>query len=206
MKDQQQKERPILFSGSMVRAILDGKKTQTRRVAKTAPAFSDEEGRFVPTGPCPYGREGDLLWVRETWQEIEPQPGWAEGIAYRADYKPRYQAWERDADDKIYRIETPWRPAIFMPRSRSRLTLRVSGVRLERLQGITDKDARAEGVLSDADTLPPFADGGARPLGRLCSARENFAALWNEINGKDESKRWAANPWVWALEFRRLEP
>jgi len=161
-------ERPILFSAPMVRAILDGSKTQTRRVWKM-PRGCDECRR-------PYGQPGDRLWVRETWRS------YPDGIVYRADYR------DTDFADAVH---APWRASIHMPRSASRIELEVTGLRVERLQDISEADANAEGVKHSLHL----------PGGRF--ARENFAHLWWTIHG-DES--WEANPWVWVVSFVRVKP
>ena len=232
------KERPILFSGPMVRALLDGSKTQTRRVCKpdanlsavvevpdpmergqvyNGSHFGDEEGEVQFA--CPYGGRGDRLWVRETWQgpllqefEVDADPDWhyASHIhqyqnpahcEYAADGgpKPEYT----DADDVM---RQGWRPSIHMPRWASRITLEITSVRVERLQDISEADAKAEGIF-------PHIRGGWHWLKHDSSnpcdwnqfgyktAALAFQALWESINGPDS---WAANPWVWAIEFRRL--
>lgn len=187
-------ERPILFSGPMVRAILAGRKTQTRRLVKPQP----EQGIWkcgrsclalgnAPPPPdgyerwCPYGLPGDRLWVRECWREL--------GSGQGADGKiPTYPVPVGYAADRGY--SGPWRPSIHMPRWASRLTLEVVGVRVERLHDISEADAQAEGcapMLTHADP----------------SAREQFESLWDSINGKRAT--WASNPWVWVVTFRRLE-
>lgn len=189
------KERPILFSAPMVRAILDGTKTQTRRVVKipgvmphtsfviTHPEeeiirFDDGTFHYLSTaamsGPyaCPYGQPGDRLWVRETW-----------GLAR--------QQFDHESRDVVYRADTQrpepddrWRSSIHMPRWASRILLEVTDVRVQRLQDITEADVVAEGV----STPGPFAV-------------HHFMDLWNSING---TGAWNANPWVWALSFRRV--
>jgi hypothetical protein len=185
------KERPILFSGPMVRAILDGSKTQTRRVAKHPLAqaavrinsykgqsefdciFSDNTGGIIC---CPHGTPGDRLWVRETFaQGVEGCPG---GISYRADH------FDPKGDGPAHPMK--WRPSIFMPRAASRILLEITDVRVQRLQEISDEDARAEGY----DRSHAFP-------------REWFALLWERIHGPGS---WHANPWVWTITFRRLAP
>lgn len=177
------RERPILFSGPMVRALLDGRKTQTRRVVKPQPVdpFDGAQLRtavsaYALAGPCPYGEPGDRLWVRETWAKAGEQ---GDRVEYRAD----------TADPKAGK----WRPSIFMPSWASRITLEVESVRVERLQDISEADARAEGV-----TPAPFTKAGrAAHLVHV----EAFESLWGSINGPDS---WAANPWVWVVAFRRV--
>lgn len=207
------KERPILFSAPMVRAILAGTKTQTRRVCKPAQSYSlskvvevpdplergqvyngshfgDEEGDVQ--FPSPYGGRGERLWVRETFSGpwcMEAQDGiaaappskWGESseIWYWADGEPTYGDWTRP------------RPSIHMPRWASRITLEVTGVRVERLQDISEKDAWAEGCEGYDDDVT----GGK-------SGYSEFHDLWEQINGPES---WAANPWVWCVSFRRLE-
>lgn len=214
-------DRPILFSGPMARALVEGRKTQTRRVVKVRgevppvwATFAQEtttlrqscgwkkSGYFrwseeqVPGEPlkalrrwpihppkhpmagdhfhfrCPYGRPGDLLWVRETCC-----PDWAD--------KPVYKADGGSAREAGYPAEPRWRSSIHMPRWSSRLTLRITDVRVERLTAISDDDIWAEGV-----QVPPPCSG---PI-----VRSAFAVLWDSINGAGS---FDANPWVWALTF-----
>lgn len=204
------KERPILFSAPMVRAILDGAKTQTRRVVKLGapprgcrpwrlqgndnirfPVFvadADAPGDFGAAGSikCPYGVPGDRLWVRETWYGDT-----LDGVVYRADI------------DQL--DEGQWRPSIFMPRWASRITLEITDVRVQRLQDISEEDARAEGCTGrdpepadEGGTIYAWKGRSAAP-----DARAHFAALWDSINGDGA---WAANPWVWALTFKKVTP
>ena len=155
------KERPILFSAPMVMAILAGTKTQTRRVIKPQPSVAQN---------CPYGTPGDHLWVKETF--------WTGGDAvnYRADGEmPEYM---RDV--------SRWKPSIFMPRKLSRITLEILDVRVERVQDISEEDAKDEGGLYGAG-----------------SYRDGFAVLWDSINGKKHP--WESNPWCWVLTFKPCE-
>lgn len=200
------KERPILFSGEMVRAILAGTKTQTRRVVKVplwdppmerafAPGCGIWRGADSSEVRCPYGSAGSRLWVREAFARdyfsATPYLPPEQRHGYRAD-------WTQRAADTA--PEPKWTPSIHMPRWASRLTLEVTGVRVERLQDISEEDARAEGIV-ESGTAPgwfkPKADGSfADP------ARGAFQLLWESINGAES---WAANPWVWVVEFRRVE-
>jgi hypothetical protein len=219
-------ERPILFKGEMVRAILDGRKTQTRRVMKPPPKptpadFPGPAGHWWPSqkhksmlgveremqkwkglagSACPYGDTGDLLWVRETWGAVwpadEPVPLRQCEIEYRADLPPgctdRPGEWPADEGNGP---EVPkWRPSIHMPRWASRITLRITDIRVERLQDITEDDAWAEGC-----------DPVVHPDGAVdCGTRKTtFASLWNKINGPGA---WGANPWVWVMAFERVKP
>jgi len=199
------KERPILFSGPMVRALLAGTKTQTRRIVKPQPA-PDQQPRTVigssgfvyvmdnaPLLPypevrrvrwdCPYGQPGDRLWVRETFGHFERNDNFTPGceVFYRAD-------------GGCLEIE-PWRPSIHMPRWASRITLEITGVRVERLQDIDISAAQAEGV---SDTGSLILDSAGNEQGGPIA---EYAVLWEQINGPGS---WDANPWVWVLEFRRL--
>ena len=194
------KERPILFSAPMVRALLAGTKTQTRRVIKPQHlAFFNQDAAAMLSDwnerPLPYGQTGDRLWVREAWglHAYGDDTDWLKGgctamdlddhvIAYRADWGPLQDGCH-------------WRPSIHMPRHASRITLEVTGVRVERLRDISAADALAEGIPNtsgeiwrDADTLTVIND---------------YKDLWESINGPGS---WDANPWVWVIEFRRVEP
>jgi hypothetical protein len=183
------KERPILFSGPMVRAILEGRKTQTRRIIKPQPTVFWNDGRQPVNLPydrdndrlirCPYGKPEDRLWVRETHCK------YGSGYIYRADYGTHTPISDG--------VGGPWKPSIHMPRVYSRITLEITGVRVERLQDITKADAMAAGVSSDMPIV--WQSGDDTPRGM-------FGELWESINGPDS---WAANPWVWLVEFRRCE-
>ncbi len=194
------KERPIIFSGPMVRALLDCRKTMTRRVVKPQPepfwtaAYSDRdeigEQWWLQVGKerhkhdgllgrCPYGEVGSRLWVREAW-------------AIR-DY--------HGGSQYIYRQSSPlalngngqplrWRPSIHMPRAASRLTLEITAVRVERVQDITDEDALREGVVADRGQGETWYEGKTRGI---------FARLWDTIHGDGA---WDRNDWVWVIEFK----
>ncbi|HDR9036069.1 TPA: hypothetical protein QDB07_003577 [Burkholderia vietnamiensis] len=234
------KERPILFSGPMVRAILEGRKTQTRRVAKEFAGRDDLDAilrRFPNQRGCPHGEPGDRLWVRETWRgvvEINP-PGKSTELAV-ARYVPDPQYCRRvEFQATNPRDREPWRPSIHMPRWASRITLEITGVRVEQLQSISESDAIAEGaVYTDFGIEPPKGslslDGGRtfHPIVRgtqrngwhmgdatshkqcLGSARYAFANLINRLHGGENWNLkgpglWEANPWVWVVEFRRID-
>ncbi|EMG36581.1 hypothetical protein PCS_02593 [Desulfocurvibacter africanus PCS] len=206
------KERPILFSGPMVKAILDGRKTMTRRVVKPQPAGADINsalgGKWLSKRfnglalpkivdlpmECPYGQPGERLWVRETWQQVGScDPGY---LVFRATY-PRclpsgLENVPQDIRDAGYR----WRPSIHMPRWACRLALEVVSVRVERLQEISEEDARAEG----ANIYDWEYGNGEAPE----NDREAFRCLWDSINAK-RGFGWGVNPWVWGVEFKRVE-
>ena len=227
------RERSILFSASMIRALLDGRKTMTRRVVKPQPdaKFFDPPrcqysatghggpGLYVGCGDypdegsqlwrCPFGAPGDLLWVRETWRtgvgldgfspqritEMAREAGYDDGwgpVQYVADGAAR--GW-RD----IPNFGGAWgniRQSIHMPRWASRLTLRVTAVRVERVQEISEEDARAEGV------EPSIA--GQDERGNRRTHRTGFVRLWDSINGRRDGCSWAENPFVWCVSFERI--
>lgn len=189
------KERPILFSAPMVRAILAGTKTQTRRALRDQPcelldfnrgALSIRVRRAVyqafspkfPSVCCPYGQPGDRLWVRESFCDARQA----------AAGRVLYQASGDTA--------CGWKPSIHMPRWASRITLQVTNVRVERLQDISELDASAEGA---PELLS--VDGGYVQHAMGCY-RDGFQHLWTSINGPGS---WDTNPWVWVVEFRRLD-
>jgi len=187
------KERPILFSAPMVRALLDGSKTQTRRIAK--PAFLDFKGQsFFNVDKSPYGVLGDRLWVRETHTPIFGQTCGLIEVDYKADPRER---WERMQDHLGSR---KWTPSIHMRREYSRITLEIVSVRVERLQDITEDDAIAEGV--DGPMCAAAVGRAPSRFKLLPAAVHGYSHLWETINGAGS---WDANPWVWAVEFRRME-
>lgn len=202
----------------MVRAILEGRKTQTRRVVKFPLAyrakpptreeaihrygkggvFTLEAGFF--DARCPFGLPHDRLWVRETWSTTTKGNGVR--TVYRADgvkddSGDRHGWW---FGERFVQGDFKWTPSLFMPRWASRITLELTGVRVERLQDISEEDARAEGV------YPPTAgtddDGHHFDAGDF---RGGFRALWDSINAK-RGYGWAANPWVWVLAFKPVNP
>lgn len=185
----------------MVRAVLEGRKTQTRRLANPQPHTVDSDGRWyrMPSGGLslnchrsPFGLPGDQLWVRETWFR-EPHPSefgltyndmphtWAFACAKTGKY-----LYRADAGSEVAIDGRRWRPSIHMPRTASRITLEVTDVRVERLQDISEADALAEGVEPEAPDECVIA----------------FQRLWESINGPSS---WEANPFVWVVEFKRLE-
>ena len=214
---------PVLFATPMVRALLRGDKTQTRRLLK-APRWAERDGLEIEVdGPhavarasgclapvaCPYGLPGDRLWVRETW-------------AHRADLRcldpgPHAYLYAADAPGGRYHhddgADLRWRPSIFMPREAARIRLEVTGVRVERLHDLSVADAAAEGMASywrDLDARSATRAGNAWTRFALRHGWEKtapdyrglYAALWERINGGT----WEANPWVWVVTFRRTAP
>lgn len=186
-------ERPILFNGPMVRAVLDGRKTQTRR-----PYYAR------PTLP----QAGDRLWVRETFAANVPGCEFQGGYSYRADHR------DPKGDGPAHPIR--WTPSIHMPRNASRITLDVEHVRVERLQDISEDDARAEGLecltkdlslykygIPDRDGLPGTDDDGWPWQDWDTDPRKAFRTLWTRIYGAES---WDANPLVWVCAFKRVTP
>lgn len=206
------KERPILFSAPMVRAILEGRKTQTRRVVKPQPEHGVESCHYSPTGwakahekgggactcvpvRAPYGVPGDQLWVKETWRTE------ARYDALKPTQLPDGVLVSFDADytgEPNDGCRGKTRVSLHMQRRHSRISLRITDVRVERLNDCSEADALAEGVVPCwPDGVPIQHDGS----GGIC--REAYAELWEHINGPGS---WAANPWVWVVEFERVTP
>lgn len=200
------KSRPILFNAPMVRALLDGSKTQTRRVCKPMNAWVDQDCREVRNLSgvphhymkgaklaierlrSPYGQVGDQLWVRESfYEEFDRAPIDEEE---RLDWIESGYLLYRASDDQAYGSGgfLPWKPSIHMPRWSSRITLEIISVRVERLHDITRGDCMAEGC--------PFPN-----LAKKTDPKGWYSALWTSINGADS---WDANPWVWVIEFKKV--
>lgn len=229
----QPKERPVLFKGEMVNAILDGRKTQTRRAIKNNQPTTDQleirkyrPGTYAITGlwsvqstrlnnlgktfgkpfKCPYGKPGDRLWVREShaFSVIDPDGlDWRDDpenwdVVYRADDDGLGLSW-RNGDGEV--ITPPWRPSIHMPRWASRILLEITDVRVERLQDISYSDAQAEGMYGDY-SRPPITENPWLGNKYGVSTIDRYRELWQSINGPGS---WDANPWVWVIEFKRLE-
>ncbi|ELA3172361.1 TPA: hypothetical protein NO823_000998 [Klebsiella pneumoniae] len=246
------KERGMIFNGEMVRAILDGRKTQTRRIMKLQPKpsksrpgdfwFSSKKLEsmvhvsdlapgnspiadyhlFIQEHCCPFGAVGDRIWVRETWGVV----------SHELDEDGRIRPWTPDrpatvihempfgngyysghaiyaadgdftwGDDDGYEDgRSCWKPSIHMPRAASRILLEITDVRVERLNAISEEDARAEGII-DGGCLncgEPEPCGCANPEP---DATDAFAYLWQSIYGQEN---WNADPWVWVIEFKRVE-
>lgn len=202
----QSKERPILFSGPMVRAILEGRKSQTRRIVREQdiPFVTNVTHQYLSgewdQRPLPYGQIGDRLWVRETWRETENMWG------YKADNLVRPKALKNtDALISFFsqHCTTPvdalkWRPSIHMPRLASRLLLEVTNVRVERLQEISVNDALEEGI-----TRNRYGCHRHNEIGGCVTMIEGFMELWDSINAQ-RGYGWDTNPWVWVVKFKRV--
>ena len=197
------KERPILFSKPMVQAILVGRKTMTRRVIKPQPdsrglrttdvLFEDYHGKEFK---CPY-ELGMILWVRETFRNAHGMPT-----------GPRYEYKATALKDGVP-IDEPWKPSIFMPREACRIMLEITNIRVERLQDISEEDAINEGVeiaayRPDIIYKQYTLDDNKRKikLSGWETAYYSFKSLWQSINGPES---WTANPWVWVIEFKRID-
>lgn len=202
-------ERGMIFNGEMVRAILDGSKTQTRRVMKPQPANDIERGTFPNAEAygwvsslkhkfgsatahfCPFGKPGDRIWVRETWthDSIDAENG---------SYSPDYRATANGQP-----LDGRWTPSIHMPRWASRITLEITNVGVQRLQSISQNDAVREGLVRLPASGRYCINQGDQYFGGAShDAREVFSWLWSSIYGVES---WQANPWVWVIEFRRVE-
>lgn len=222
------REYPILFSGAMVRAILEGRKTQTRRRWKMPRGLDwyisgcmrgAETGDIhdpasswwghVEEMACPYGRPGDRLWVRETWSPDFANHYPHDRVWYAADDDRRYDIEVRNGVRGIYSPESGvhvpfrWRPSIHMPRWACRLALEITDTRVERLQEITEADAIAEGIRPYRDGWERFHPDPAdtEHTGATKDPRLAYKGLWEQLHG---AGAWSANPWVWVVEFRRV--
>ncbi|HHB7848399.1 TPA: hypothetical protein ACN7B0_003127 [Klebsiella pneumoniae] len=232
------KERGMIFNSEMVRAILDGRKTQTRRIMAPQPADDIERGIFpnpevigwkssrrhkhgsTTAHFCHYGKPGDRIWVRETWGVVShafsddglmidwvpDRPATAiHEMPFGNGYYSGYAIYAADGDftwgddDGYEDGRSCWKPSIHMPRAASRILLEITDVRVERLNSISQEDAQAEG-LELTGWRPTYSDPDSG--GEVMTPYDNFAELWSSIYG-DES--WQANPWVWVIEFKRVE-
>lgn len=226
------KERPIIMSGPMVRAILEGTKTQTRRAVTGDPfwrrdplPFTNAAGWWGIEGEdsrkCPFGAPGDALWVKESAYIAPPNFG-PPSDANATDDKgrPRVVDYAASMDGESVRCAGEYgvrkTPSIHMPRWASRITLEIIGVRVESVQAISEADAVAEGVQGWTAGLDGRAYDAAEkqwcqwskildPAATVVTARGAFAALWDLINGKRPGCDWRSNPWVWAISFKRLD-
>jgi hypothetical protein len=234
--------RPILFSTEMVKAILEGRKTQTRRVFKiNKSTVTDSEETVLMEGneaiyhsrggmsggyPCPYGNIGDILWVRETFAETSDELG-QPIVAYKVG-KPWYVGLTNDNSQELLLMEADtewdidnypscgkWKPSIFMPYWACRIFLKIKSIRVERLQDISEEDAKAEGIQFHFEEL--FQEYRYRDYDKKLQkgyghpdhdyptwreAKSSFQSLWKSINGKES---WLQNPFVWVVEFERTE-
>lgn len=203
-------ERGMIFNAEMVNAILSGRKTQTRRIIKDCTVGRDPISKFIQIGKkfigcypedvpelirecCPYGVPGDRIWVRETFR-VHSRATDVATLVYRASVRNSWtEQTHRVPVAVCNKPATPekWTPSIHMPRWASRILLEITDVRVERLRDLSEEDAKSEGITPSA--------GGVLPGWEY---RINFRDLWMDIYGTDN---WEANPWVWVIEFKRVE-
>lgn len=207
-------EKPILFSTELVQAILEGRKSQTRRVVKPQPDskvntvhpckdgewefgkdFYNGDGEAIEYKKCPYGKPGDELWVRETFAFLKehdnkpPSEIYDDQVLYKADGKITNQF---GLGSNIHESDFGrWRPSIHMPRRYSRIQLTVEDIRVERVQEISPRDAWAEGVKCKCMKPTPMCKGNI----------DTFSELWDSINA-ERGYSWESNPWVWSFSFK----
>ncbi|NRG07203.1 morphogenetic protein [Klebsiella variicola] len=228
------KERGMIFNGEMVRAILDGRKTQTRRTVKfpvhdknlgyelagNELAGELSAGNYLNSA---FGKPGDRIWVRETWGvvsheldedgRIQPwmpdRPATAiHEMPFGNGYYSGYAIYAADGDftwgddDGYEDGRSCWKPSIHMPKAASRILLEITDVRVERLNAISEKDATAEGVPPAGSLLPDYPGTFLTLKGDFATAKVAFQRLWESIYG---AENWQANPWVWVIEFKRVE-
>lgn len=204
--------KPILFNTPMVQAILDGRKTMTRRVVKFPEGNNPNWTGYIPDGGVLYGsnnvpvakspyRPGDILWVRETWAQFCLNKNTCpNSVLAHSDWC--YKASPEECMDKF---PCRWHPSIFMPKEAARIFLRVTDVRVERVRDITEEDAKAEGIEDDAafecnGWFPSFSDPDSGGVPAYSIA---FSILWDGLNAK-RGYGWNANPWVWVYRFERF--
>lgn len=213
------KAHPILFSTPMVQALLEGRKSQTRRIMKIQPKHPElnfgwanmgERWHYPPVAPmidikCPYGQPGDALWVKETWLKC------SDGYVYRTNHYGDTVLVAKNGN--TFDKSVKWKPSTYMPREAARIFLRVTDIRVERLQDITEEDVIAEGIDVFNNPCAAFGSHGkyydysqkhrthtvADKL--LNTAKESYKTLWESINGEGS---WDANPWVWVIKFKRI--
>lgn len=208
------RERGMIFNAEMVRALLDGRKTQTRRVltplqlglielaAIAGECYPLESGQQHTNSQsyyrelCPFGDVGDRLWVREAFR-VHSKATDVATLVYRASERQSWtQQTRRVPISECNKPVSPeaWTPSLHMPRWASRITLEITGVRVERLSSMTEEDARAEGCMGGHDSIPGYMYSA--------TPHEHFHHLWTSIYGEDS---WQVNPWMWVVEFKRVE-
>ncbi|MFF6481219.1 hypothetical protein ACET31_11325 [Pseudomonas aeruginosa] len=222
MSTEKPRERPILFNDQMVRAILEGRKTVTRRAVKDTGFYAIDAAihgnevalreREALSTRCPFGQPGDRLWVREAWT-IDLLAAYSTEKGYDSEYELRYRAddaareihvapGEPDPYLALYDSQRgDWRPSIHMPRWASRILLEITAVRVERLQDISEEQALAEGVRGEPCDHARQACSDIGCWGD--TAKGAFGFLWEQLNG---AGAWQAKPWVWVVEFKRVTP
>jgi len=214
------KEKPIIFSTEMVRAILENRKSKTRRVIKPQPpensichgwvmsstepknegcaGFGPDENCVNHYSKCPW-EVGQILWVRETWSQLDADYRAVTGKFDIEEFKGCPIIYKADENPEHFNY---WRSSIYMPRSAARLLLKVKDIRVERLQEITEEDARCEGCIDYHDKI---GDGKLGDVAEFdLTARDVFADLWESINLK-RGYGWHLNPWVFVISFEKVE-
>ncbi|MEH4474264.1 hypothetical protein [Klebsiella michiganensis] len=213
-------ERGMIFNAEMVRALLDGRKTQSRRPIKWKQTrFTEigerEDGSKWPWSedaehacdfwhPCPFGAVGDRIWVREAFR-VHSRATDVATLVYKASERNSWTEQTRRVPVAVCnKPATPekWTPSLHMPRWASRILLEITDVRVERLNAISEEDAAAEGVPPAGSLLPDYPGTFLTPKGDFATAKVAFQRLWESIYG---AENWQANPWVWVIEFKRVE-
>ncbi|EBV8483688.1 hypothetical protein HT95_002366 [Salmonella enterica subsp. enterica serovar Ago] len=217
------KERGMIFNAEMVRAILEGRKTQTRRPVKPQPELTERSGfswngavfgsgsddretnRNFAHVKCPFGKPGYRIWVRETFR-VHSRATDVATLVYRASVRNSWTEQTHRVPVAVCNkpaIPEKWTPSIHMPRWASRITLEITDVRVERLHNISERDALREGLFQLPASGRYCLQPGMQYFGMAShSAKEVYSWLWASIYGEES---WAANPWVWVIEFKRVE-
>ncbi len=196
------KERGMIFNDEMVRAILGGNKTQTRRIVEEK-FYGRAVAAELLAKHCPYGQPGDRIWVRETYR-VHGKATDVATLVYRASVRNSWTEQTHRVPVEVCNnpVSEKWTPSIHMPRWASRILLEITNVRVERLNDISECDARDEGVPPAGSLLPDHPGTFLTPKGDFAMAKVAFQRLWESIYGEES---WSANPWVWVIEFERIQ-
>ena len=196
------KERGMIFNDEMVRAILGGNKTQTRRIVEEK-FYGRAVAAELLAKHCPYGQPGDRIWVRETYR-VHGKATDVATLVYRASVRNSWTEQTHRVPVEVCNkpVSEKWTPSIHMPRWASRILLEITNVRVERLNDISECDARDEGVQPAGSLLPDHPGTFLTPKGDFAMAKVAFQRLWESIYGEES---WNANPWVWVIEFKRIQ-
>ncbi|ENM8698008.1 hypothetical protein AB8317_002725 [Escherichia coli] len=190
--DQKMKERGMIFNDEMVRAILGGNKTQTRRIVEEK-FYGRAVAAELLAKHCPYGQPGDRIWVRETYR-VHGKATDVATLVYRASVRNSWTEQTHRVPVEVCNkpVSEKWTPSIHMPRWASRILLEITDVRVERLHDMSEADAKAEGATPATYKITP-----PEAVYRVC-----FGDIWRSIYGQDN---WLSNPWVWVIEFKRVQ-
>lgn len=196
------KERGMIFNDEMVRAILGGNKTQTRRIVEEK-FYGRAVAAELLAKHCPYGQPGDRIWVRETYR-VHGKATSVATLVYRASVRNSWTEQTHRVPVEVCNkpVSEKWTPSIHMPRWASRILLEITNVRVERLNDISECDARDEGVPPAGSLLPDHPGTFLTPKGDFAMAKVAFQRLWESIYGEES---WNVNPWVWVIEFKRIQ-